>query len=134
MQQGMGGNAGHGHPGTSGNGFSPLARSTMNSNFGTIKDAAGFMSQMGSTHRNAAQPATSHAHAPSVPSFFSPASAAAAMRAAAQQGTTMRMPNSLQWRPNPQGTSMQAASDIHRRLGGQGAVRTGGLGDGWYAR
>ena len=126
-------------------GFSSLARSAMNANANANADASSFMAQMGSSRSPQQAPGLGYAHGRPATGAqvgantrpFNPPSAPAAMRAGGSPGgTTFRGTDSVQWRPNPLGSSMQAANDIERRVGGQGLVRTGtqtfGLGDGWY--
>lgn len=132
----------HGHPNTTtmaSTGFSPLARSTMQSNTNTNANLNGFVSQMGGNRPPTGPSAMSHAHTRSDPRArpSNPPTAPAAMRAGVSGGSLQQRPNGDYYRPNygpsPTGTSMQAANNIQRKMGGQGLVNTG-LGDRWYMR
>lgn len=66
------------------------------------------------------------------PNSFNPPTAPASMRGGdTGRGTTFQTANSVQWRPNPTGSSMQAAERIRRQHGGDRLVQTG-LPNGWY--
>ena len=120
----------HGHPNSMKSGFSPLARSAMNSNMNTGPNT--FPSQLGNSFH---QSVFGHAHGRppnAVQSNFNPPTAPAAMRAGGfAGGTTRYSPSSMQWRANSLGTGMQHLNGGQRRAGGQGLARGSGFPDSW---
>lgn len=128
----------HGHPNAAANssGFSPLARSTMESNTNPDANLSGFVSQMGSNRSELAHAGMSHAHARPDPRArsFNPPIAPAAMRAGGTGRQLDHSQNGNYRGPNPTGTSVMAGNDIQREVGKSGLVNSTGLGDRWYMR